>query len=369
MRKTLRYRLYPNKQQTQRMLKTLELCRLIYNKVLEVRRSTWEEQRETLSLFDTINLLPIWKKEDTRFKQVYSQVLQNICTRVDLAFKSFFRRVKVSEKPGYPRFKSKGRYKSFTYTQNGFEIIDNTTLRLSKIGIIKIKLHHPIEGEIKQLHIKKDSLGYWYACFVVEFEPKPLSPTHITTGIDLGLTYFATLSTGEQIDNPRYFRRDEKELAKAQRKLSKAEKGSLDRQKKKRVVQHIHKRIANRRTDFAHKLSRQLVNENQIIVFEDLDIQQMQQGNWRSMNKSISDAAWRQLITYTTYKAEWAGRSVILVDPRNTSQMCSSCGQIVKKDLSVRVHDCPHCGLKIDRDHNAAINILARGMASLGGSP
>jgi len=212
-------------------------------------------------------------------------------------------------------------------------------------------------------------LGNWYAGFSCIVEPKLLPPTDKVVGIDVGLTYFATLSTGEQVENPRFFRKSEKSLAKAQRRLSACGKGSPERRKHKRVIQHIHHRIATRRKDFAHKLSRRLVNEFQIIALEKLDIQGMQDGNWRSMNKSISDAAWRQFRQYTSYKAEWAGRTCVAVDPRNTSQMCSGCGQIVTKDLSVRVHECPHCSLVLDRDHNAALNILARGLSGMGSIP
>ncbi|MGH2542320.1 MAG: RNA-guided endonuclease InsQ/TnpB family protein, partial [Ardenticatenaceae bacterium] len=196
--------------------------------------------------------------------------------------------------------------------------------------------------------------------------PAPLEPAPFVIGIDLGLTHFATLSTGEQIDNPRFFRHDEKELAQAQRKLSACEKGTPEYHKRKRVVQHIHQRIANRRKDFAHKLSHQLVDTFQVIAFEELNPSDMVK--LRSLAKSISDAAWNQLVQMTTYKAAKAGRTVVLVDPRYTSQDCSSCGERVKKELSVRMHHCPRCGLEIDRDLNAALNILARGLACIGES-
>jgi putative transposase len=247
--------------------------------------------------------------------------------------------------------------------------LENDRLRLSKIGDVKIIYHRPIEGEIKQLHIKRDCLGNWYACFVVDFEPEPLPPVADVVGIDLGLENFAVLSDGNVIPNPRFFRNEEKNLAKAQRRLSQCEQGTSEYRKYKRVVQHIHRRVKNRRKDFVHKLSLWLVENYQIIVFEDLVIKDMQDGNYRGMNKSISDAAWNQLIQMTAYKAENAGRSFVKVDPRHTSQMCSNCGEIVKKDLSIRVHDCPHCGLSLDRDENAARNILARGMARLGSNP
>jgi len=234
---------------------------------------------------------------------------------------------------------------------------------LSKIGDVKIKLHRPIEGKIKTLTIRRNTLGNWYACFSCIIEPTPLPTTYKTVGIDVGLTHFATISTGEQIPNPRFFRQDEQSLSRAQCRLSQATKSTSEYRKHKRVIQHIHGRIANRRANFAHKLSRQLVNEFQIIAFEDLNIQDMQINNWRSMNKSIGDAAWRQFRQYTTYKAEEAGRLCVVVDPRGTTQMCSGCGQVVPKNLSIRVHDCPHCDLILDRDHNAALNILARGLA------
>lgn len=350
------------------MNETLHACSWVYNKTLDIRREAWSERGESVSLYTTIGMIPEWKKERPQLGCAHSHVLQNACMRVDIAFQSFFKRVKRGDKPGYPRFKN-GQYKSFTYTQSGYKITDDKKLYLSKIGKVKIRLHRLVEGKVKMLTVQRDTLDNWYACFVCIIEPKLLPPTHRVIGVDVGLTHFATLSTGEQIDNPRFFRKDEKELAKAQRRLSGCKKGSAEYCKYKRVVQHIHKRIANRRHNFAHQLSRRLVNEFQVIAFEDLDIQSMQNGNYRGMNKSISDAAWCQFMDMVSYKAENDGRISPRIDPRGTTQMCSDCGKIVRKDLSIRVHDCPHCGLKLDRDHNAALNILARGMASLGFNP
>lgn len=369
MRVTYKYRLYPSKAQRTSMNKTLDACRWVYNKALETRRNAWKEHQESISHYDTIRMLPGWKQEHLWLKTAYSQVLQEVCTRVDLAFQHFFRRVKNGEKPGYPRFKGKGWYKSFTYPQSGFKVTDDGRLYLSKIGNVKIKLHRPIEGEVKTLTIKRDCLGNWWACFSCEIEPEPLPPVPDVVGVDVGLAHFATLSTGEQVDNPRFFRKDEKALAKAQRRLSKCDKGTPEYVRRKRVVQHIHQRIANRRKNFAHQLSRRLVDRFQFIALEDLDIDGMQSGNYRGLNKSIGDAAWRQLRQYIDYKAEKAGRTFVAVDPRGTSQMCSDCGATVPKDLSVRVHSCPNCGLEIDRDLNASLNILARGLASVGSIP
>jgi len=363
--RTFKYRLYPTKGQRTKMQTILNCCRWIYNKGLETRKAAWEERQESFSRFDTIKMIPGWKSENEWLNDGHAQTMQEALTRLDLAFQAFFRRVKAGEKPGYPRFRGKDRYDSFTYPQEkgNWRFRDDGRVRLSKVGWVKIVLHRPIEGKAKTLTIRRDALGNWWACFSCEVEPEPLRPVPTVVGVDVGLTHFAMLSTGEQVENPRFFRQDEKALAKAQRRLSKCDKGAPEYRKHKRVIQHIHRRIANRRNDFAHKLSRRLVDEFQIVVFEDLDIQDMQNGNWRSMNKSISDAAWNKLVQYASYKAEYAGRTVIRVDPRNTTQMCSRCGQIVPKDLSCRVHSCPHCGLELDRDLNASLNILARGMA------
>ena len=183
-------------------------------------------------------------------------------------------------------------------------------------------------------------------------------------GIDVGLASFATLSNGEKIANPRFFREEEKELARVQRKHSKAPKGTPERKKALKVVERVHERISNRRTDFAHQISHRLVDQFGFIAFEDLNIQNMLKNH--CLAKSISDVAWNTLVKATESKAAYAGSKVVLVDPRQTSQMCSRCGLIVKKDLSERVHSCPECGLTMDRDLNAAINILRLGLQSVG---
>lgn len=304
------------------------------------------------------------EKDRHDLTNAFSQCLQNAQLRVDLAFKAFFRRVKAGEKPGYPRFRGFDRYDSFTFPQSGFNLLDDK-LKLSKVGSVKVCKHRNIEGNIKTLTITRSFTGKWYASFSCETEPKPLPKVKAIVGIDVGLESFATLSDGEKIANPRFFRKDEKELAKAQRKLSKAEKGAPERKKAKKVVSQIHERITNKRTDFAHQLSRKIVNAYQLIAFEKLNIKGMRENGFRGIRKSIGDVAWNQFMQFTAYKAEEAGRSVVFVDPRNTSKRCSRCGQIVEKKLSDRVHSCS-CGLVLDRDHNASINILALGLQSLG---
>lgn len=364
-KRTFKYRLYPTKAQQTAMQKSLDACRWVYNKTLEVRKIAWEERQEGISRYDTIKMIPQWKQANHSLMDAHSQSLQEACTRVDLAFQAFFRRVKAGETPGYPRFKGFDRYDSFTYPQSGFRLLEKQ-LELSKIGLIKIRKHREIEGEIKTLTIRRTATGKWYACFSCEVEPKLLPKTESVIGIDVGLNSFATLSNGEKIENPRFFKKSEKCLAKAQRKLSKQKIGNPERKKAKKVVAHIYENIANQRRDFAHKAARNIVNNYQVIAFEKLDIKQMRENGFKGIRKSIGDVAWNQFVQFTQYKAEDAGREFVQVNPRNTTKMCSRCGQLVEKKLSTRVHVCPHCGLIIDRDENAAINILRLGIQSLG---
>jgi len=361
--KVLRYRIYPTKSQRTKMDDTLELCRWTYNEVIAIRMNAYEQERKSLSYYDTKKLLPGWKEEKPELKEVHSQVLQEVVKRVDLAYQAFFRRVKAGENPGYPRFKGYGRYDSFTYTQSGFSLKPGK-LWLSKIGDIKIKLHRAVDGEIQRLNIRRMPTGKWFVSFLVEVEPdEPLPKTGLSIGVDVGLKSFITLSNGEQVDNPRFFVHEENALAKAQRKLSNAEKGTPERARALKVVHRVHERITNKRDDFVQKLSISLVKSYDLIAFEDLNIKGMVKNH--CLAKHITDAAWNKLITTTSYKAEWAGKRVELVKPNGTSQLCSGCGQIVLKDLSERVHKCPFCGLTLDRDHNAAINILRLGLQSV----
>lgn len=374
--KTFKYRIYPTATQETQLNQQLELCRWVYNKTLEIRKNSFEQDGVALSYYDTKKMLPLWKVEKPDLKRVHSMVLQDVTMRVDLAFQAFFRRVKAGEEePGYPRFKGRGWYDSMTYPQygNGARLVGNQ-LNLSKIGGIKVKLHREICGMPKTVCIRRSSTGKWFVTFSCESEVALLSAEQKVIGVDVGLMNFATLSNGEKIDNPRFFRREAGELAKAQRRLEKEVKGTPRRTKCKKVVSRIHERIANKRTDFAHKISRHLVNTYGVIVFEDLNITGMMSNHTQvfgnKLNKSIADVAWSQLAQFTSYKAANAGRTFLQVDPRNTSKRCSRCTMLVDKDLSVRVHNCPHCGLVLDRDHNAAINILTLGLQRVNaGSP
>jgi len=366
MRKAFRYRLYPTPSQQTVMADTLEICRWVYNETLAIRRHSWGQDKKSLSLYETNKLLTQWKR--TNDFNVFSQVLQEAQQRVDLAFKSFFRRVKNGEKAGYPRFKGKNRYDSFTYTQFGFKLnIETKSLTLSKIGSVKVKLHRPIEGKIKRVAMRRYPTGKWFASFVVECKPVAVQPKDAVVGIDVGLESFATLSTGEKIDNPRFYREEESNLAKAQCRLSKLKdkKGTVEWFKSLKVVRHIHERMSNKRADFIHKASRSVVNRFGVIAFEDLNVKGMQQNNNKGLAKSIADASWGMFINATMNKAEEAGSKVVLINPKLTSQVCSRCGLVTPKKLSERIHRCG-CGLEMDRDLNASINILRLGLQSLG---
>ncbi len=369
MRITYKFRLFPNNTQRRTLEETLESCRWVYNQTLAMRKDGWEQEQKTVTYFDTKKMLPAWKNgEKPELKQVHSQVLQNVTARVDLAFKAFFRRVKAGEAPGYPRFKGYGRYDSFTYPQSGFKLIDGakwTLLRMSKIGDVKIKMHRQLVGNVKTLTVRRDRLGNWYACFSCEVKAKPLAPTRNVVGIDLGLSTFAMFSDGHKIDRQRWMKQDEKDLKRLQRKVSALPKGSPERRKAVRALNHAHVRIANRRRDFVHQESRKLINTYQVIALEKLDIQDMQSNGNKTVNRGIGDVAWHQFVQCCLYKAEYAGRTVVLVDPRNTTKECSGCGAIVPKTLRDRVHQCDSCGLTMNRDLNASINILRRGLASL----
>jgi putative transposase len=226
-------------------------------------------------------------------------------------------------------------------------------------------LHRAIEGTPKTVTLRRTRTGKWYVSFSCEVEREPLPPSPHVVGVDMGLESFLTASNGEKVENPRFYRRDEADMKRVQ-KLKDAAKNAQkcdENRRRKQALAHIHERIANRRDDFAHKQSCKLIERYQVIAFEELEPQQM--GRSRGLRKSIRDVAWLQLIQYTCAKAEEAGRTVVLINPTNTSKMCSQCGELVEKDLSVRVHNCHHCGLVLDRDQNATINILRLGLQNL----
>ncbi len=373
---TFQYRLYPTPAQATAMQHTLDECRWLYNLLLEERTVAWNDAEATVTLYDQINRLVALKAERVTLAAVHSQVLQNVAVRIDLAFKAFFRRIKAGEKPGFPRFRGWGQYDSFCYPGSGHKVErtgDKGRVFLSKIGRVKAIIHRPLEGTVKTCCVKRTATGKWYATFACEVEDAPLPALDTAVGIDVGLASFATMSDGAEIANPRFFRQDERALAKAQRRLSreprpaKGARATPARRKRRKVVARVHERIANRRKDFAHQQSRKIVNDNGVVAVEDLSINRMVHNH--CLAKSIADAAWSMFSAFLSYKAANAGRQFIAVNPAYTSQDCSRCGHRQKLMLADRVYCCPCCGLTIGRDHNAAINIVTLGLQSLGARP
>jgi putative transposase len=353
--------MYPNKQQTATLEMTLETCRNLWNRALEDRQVNWELNGVNISYESQCAILTIEKSHCDELYSVHAHVLQNVLKRLRNAFDNFFRRTKNHEKEkGYPRFKSKNRYNSFTYPDTGFKL-NGSRLTLSKIpGTIRTFVHRPVEGKLKTCTIKRHGTGNWFVIFMVEQEdPVKLEP-RTALGVDLGISHAVTTSEGQTFDYPKYYVQAEKKNRAAEKSLHRKKLGSKNRRKAKVKLAVIGKRVTNLRDEFLHQVSRKLVDSVDLVVFEDLQISNMLKNH--CLAKAISDVSWGKLIRFTQSKAERAGKCVVLVDPRYTSQMCSCCGELVPKDLSVRTHDCPHCGLKLDRDHNAALNILTLGL-------
>ena len=347
-----KYRIYPTSKQIAIIERQLDICRWLYNTALEHRISAYKSAGISISYKDQQNELPSIKEQFPEFKGVHSQVLQNILRRIDGSFQNFFRRVKRSEKPGFPRFKGKDRFDSICYPQSGFRMVGNR-VELSRIGNIKIKLHRATQGNIKTCTLKKSG-SQWFVIFTSEItQATPERPFCCATGIDLGLESFATLSNGEKISNPRYLEKSEERLKEIQSKYSRKKTRTA-----KRKLLSLQRKVSNQRNDFLHKMSRVLVSKFDLIAYEDLNIKQMVEGKHA---KSIHDAGWGKFIDMLKYKAESAGAYAISVNPYHTSQICSNCGRLVKKEIHQRWHDCHECGLSIHRDHNAAINILKSG--------
>jgi putative transposase len=292
------------------------------------------------------------------FSRIHSQVLQNIAKRIKDSYTNFYARRRIGLKAGLPRFKKYGRYKSITYPQFGFNIEGNK-LNLSKIGNVRIRQHRELPEQIKTLTVKRMPSDKWYAFFSCIVEAQPKEKSFEDVGIDVGLNSYAVLSDGVRIRNPRFYRKEEKRLGLLQRGLSRKVRGSSNWVKAKTRVTRLDEKIGNRRTDFLHKASRKIADAYETVYVEDLKIGNLVKNH--CLAKSISDAGWGSFISMIAYKAESAGGRLLKVDPRNTTQNCSQCGEHVKKSLSDRMHKCPRCGLKMDRDLNASKNILKIG--------
>lgn len=366
LRKSFKFLLRITKKQARHLQLVLDECRWLYNQLLEWRKLAYEELGISLSKYQMLMLLPLLKEERPTLCLVHSQVLQEVVARLDKAFEAFFRRCKAGKTPGFPRFRGYFRYTSFCFPQSGFSVLGKE-LKISKIGSIRIKQHREIEGNIKTCTLTRDASGNWYVSLSCEVEAKPLATNTSAVGIDVGLEHFATFSNGVTIENPRFFKKEAKALAKVQRRVAREVQGTAEYRKRKKNVAKVHERIRNKRSDFCHKQSKAIVQTYQYICIEDLDIENMVQESY--LAKSIMDASWNQFRRFLTYKAEEAGRKLGLVDPKYTSQTCVRCRNREKKELSERIHSCSVCGYTVHRDFNSAELLVALGLESLGVNP
>ncbi len=357
-----RFEIRPTREQEQKMFRTLKLCRRLYNRSLEERITTYKATGKGATYSKQQNSLPNLKKENPEYRTVHSQVLQDVLRRLDRAYQNFF-----EGRVGCPKFRNRDNYRSFTYPQ--VDAVRETFQRegfvyLSKIGFVKIIAHRLFEPDkVFQINVIRKN-NKWYANLTAALPNAELITGDIdkSAGVDMGLLHFYALSDGTTVDTPRFLRKSEQKLAKLQRRLSRKQKGSKNRRKAKARVARCHERIANQRKDFLHKKSYNLVTGYDVIVMEDLQIRNMAQN--RHLAKSIHDASWSAFQNYVEYKCQKFGKQFIKVDPRGTSQMCT-CGYPVPKDLSVRIHKCPRCGLEEDRDVVSAKLILERGLKIL----
>lgn len=363
MYKAFLYRLYPSKLQAESLARLLDIARTFYNAGLQERRDAWEHG-VSINYYSQANQLKEIRDTNSEYALLNFSATQDVFRRLDKTFKSFFRRVKNGEKAGYPRFKGRDRFNSITFPAygDGIKLRDNR-LYVQNIGLVKVKLHRSLEGEINTVTIKQ-VCDKWYAVFSNSVDVKPLPQSSREVGIDVGLESFAVTSDGEVIDNPRYLREAEAVLRKAQRKVARRKRGDQNRHKAVSALAKQHLKVKNQRKDFAHKLARKIVNTYGFIAVEDLQIKNMVHNH--HLARSISDAAWGMFLGFTEYKAEWAGRQFTRVIPNGTSQDCSTCGAEVPKSLSVRIHRCLNCGTVLPRDLNSSLNILALGRSVWG---
>lgn len=359
--KTFRYRLRSTKAQEAALTEQLRLCRGLYNAALQERRDAYRKAGKTVTAYDQMKYLSEIKEALPEYKGVYSQVLQDVLKRLEKAFKAFFRRVKAGQTPGYPRFKGAGWYDSICYPQSGFSVSGDMAY-FSKIGNIRLRLSRPLEGKLKTATIRREC-GEWYVSYVCEVESIPLPATGSAVGVDVGTTWFCITSEGEFTENPCHFQAAMKKLRVKQRSLSRKKRGSWRRKKAKAVVAKLHRKVARQRLDFHHKTATKLIRENDLVAHEDLNVSGMVRGN---LARSIHDVGWGQFFSLLSLKAVSAGRTVIRVDPRYTSQACHQCGHTCRENrVSQAEFLCVACGHQENADLNAARNILARAEPSV----
>ena len=359
MLKAYKYRLYPNKEQQEYFAKCFGCVRFIYNRMLSDKIEYYKKTKQKLN-----NTPAQYKKEFPWLKEVDSLALANAQMNLQTAYNNFFKRPEV----GFPKFKSKkNHYYSYTTNNQGGNIyVSDRYIKLPKIGLVRVKKHRDFEGIIKSVTVSKTPSEKYFVSVLVETEHTPMESTGCAIGFDLGIKDLLITSDGEKKENPKHIKKYEDKLAKEQRKLSHKKKGSNNWNKQRIKVAKIHEKIHNARIDNLHKISSELVSENQVIVSEDLAVSNMVKNH--NLAKAISDCGWSELTRQISYKSEWNNRQYVKIGRfTKSSQLCHVCGYINPdtKDLSVREWTCPQCGTVHDRDVNAAKNILNEGLRIL----
>ena len=360
MLKAVQVRLYPNSQQKQLLEQSFGNCRWVWNWALEQINTTYKETGKGISSSEIKKQLPALKKEHEWLRLTYSQCLQQVCINLGTAFSNFF-----EKRSRYPRFKSKHGKQSIQYPQN--VTVNRSSLNLPKIGEVKAVIHRPIEGKVKTVTVSRNSSGQYHASILFEDgkdKPEP-STEGRAVGIDLGLNHFAITSDGSKFDNPRWMDKHDKNLKTKQRQLARKQKGSNNRNKARKKVAKVHNKVTRCREDFLHKLSRRIVDENQVIAVENLNVKGMVKNH--NLARAISQVGWGGFCTMLKYKAEQEGKTYVEVDRFFPSfKTCNVClNQVDRLPLDVRTWTCSNCGTEHDRDINAAVNLRDEGLRLL----
>jgi putative transposase len=379
VRKTYREKLKPTPAQERQLENVLWRCRTLYNTALEQHITLWKQRGVSLTRYQQEAELKTLRADLPEYAAIHSHVLQDVLARLDKTYQAFFRRLANGEKAGFPRFHGRERYHSFTYKEYGNGArLDNGYLVLSKIGRLAVRWSRPVEGTIKTVTISQEADGWYVSFSCAEVPTEPLPETGRETGIDVGLKVFLITAEGDVVENPRHYRKAEREVKKAQKRVSQRKKGSNRRKKAVKLLVKKHQHVRRQRTDFHHKTALALVRQYDTVYHEAIQSANLSrrpapkpdgEGGYLpngaarkvGLNKSIHDAGWGSFLNILACKAAWAGKRAEAVNPTYTTQDCSGCGERIRKSLSVRTHVCTNCGLIMDRDENAARNIQWRG--------